>query len=287
MRNRKLRILGVMMFLILSVGIVSAHDEVEPVTIRFAAMVGDLPAACGITYSGVGTEASQVSLNDFRFYISNVRLMDADGEETAVELTQDGLWQYENVALLDFEDGTAGCGEAGNPEMNSRIVGEVHEGDYVGIAFDLGVPFELNHLDTTTAPAPLNVPAMWWNWQFGYKFVRVDMLTSDTEIPAWFIHLGSTGCEAADGSSAPEEPCSNANVVSVQLEDFDATQNFIIADLSQLLTDVNLTENSPEPPGCMSMSEDPDCGGLFTGFGLALDTGTMLEDQVQHFFQVR
>jgi uncharacterized repeat protein (TIGR04052 family) len=287
MRKLEFRLFGMVMFIVLSVSIVFAHDEAEPVTIRFAAMVGDLPVACGITYSGLGTESSSVSLNDFRFYISHVRLIDAEGEETPVELTQDGLWQYENVALLDFEDGTAGCGEAGNPEMNTRIVGEVHEGDYTGIVFDVGVPFELNHLDTTTAPAPLNIPAMWWNWQFGYKFVRVDMLTPDGEIPAWFIHLGSTGCEAADGGTAPEEPCSNANVVTVQLDNFDATQNFIIADLSQLLSDVNLTENAPEPPGCMSMSEDPDCGGLFTGFGLALDTGMMLEDGTQHFFQVK
>jgi uncharacterized repeat protein (TIGR04052 family) len=286
MRKLKIHLLGVMMLLILSAGMVSAHDEAEPVTIRFAAMVGNLPAACGITYNGLGTESSQVSLNDFRFYVSNVRLIDAEGEETAVELTQDGLWQYDNVALLDFEDGTAGCGEAGNPEMNSRIVGEVHEGDYVGVAFDLGIPFELNHLDTTTAPAPLNVPAMWWNWQYGYKFVRVDMLTPENELPAWFIHLGSTGCEAADGSSAPEEPCSNANVASVRFDTFNPATNFIVADLSQLLNGVNLTENAPEPPGCMSMSEDPDCTGLFPGFGLDLATGTVVEDNLQSFFHV-
>jgi uncharacterized repeat protein (TIGR04052 family) len=285
----KLRIClaGLVVLVILSAGTVFAHEEAEPVTIRFAAMVGEIPAACGITYNGLGAEASTVSLNDFRFYISNVRLIDADGKETAVELTQDGLWQYDSVALLDFEDGTGGCGESGNPEMNTRIVGSIHEGDYEGVAFDVGVPFELNHLDTTTAPAPLNIPTLWWNWQFGYKFVRADLQTPDGALPAWLIHLGSTGCEAADGSSAPEEPCANPNVVSVRLDDFNAAENFIIADLAQLLSEVNLTENAPEPPGCMSMSEDPDCVPLFAGFGLALDTGIMLDDQAQHFFHVK
>lgn len=279
--------LAILLLSLSMVGTVSAHNEVQPVTIRFTAAVGDLPVACGMTYTGVGTEGSQVTLNDFRFYISNVRLIDKNNDETPVDLAQDGMWQYENVALLDFEDGTAGCGEAGNPEMNNRIVGNVSKGSYTGIAFDLGVPFELNHLDTTTAPAPLNIPAMWWNWQLGYKFIRVDMLTAPAAIPSWLVHVGSTGCEAANSNSAPTEPCSNTNVVSVRLDNFNPSTNFIVADLGELLTNVNLNENTPEPPGCMSMSEDPDCEKLFAGFGLDVKTGTMIEGDLQTFFKVK
>ena len=70
---------------------------------------------------------------------------------------QDGLWQYENVALLDFEDKTGGCRDVGTVETNAQVVGTVPEGDYTGLTFDLGVPFELNHIDASTAPSPLNV----------------------------------------------------------------------------------------------------------------------------------
>ena len=34
----------------------------------------------------------------------------------------------------------------------------------------MGVPFESNHRDSTIAPSPLNITAMFWNWQGGYKF---------------------------------------------------------------------------------------------------------------------
>lgn len=255
------------------------------VTVRFAAMVGSRPATCGMIYRELGADAALISLNDFRFYVSNLRLVNAAGEEVAVELTQDGLWQYDRIALLDFEDATSGCSASGTPELNDKVVGTVPEGEYTALIFDLGVPFELNHLDTTTAPAPLNIPAMWWNWQFGYKFARIDLLTPMGTSPAWFIHLGSTGCEAADGSTPPTEPCSNSNMTTVRLDGFNPLENFVIADLAGLVAGVNLNESLPEPPGCMSGPEDPDCAGLFPGFGLELATGAMLSDGVQSFFR--
>jgi uncharacterized repeat protein (TIGR04052 family) len=256
------------------------------VTIRFAAMVGNSPAACGMIYEGVGAAGSPISLNDFRFYVSNVRLITAMGEEVPVELTQDGRWQYADVALLDFEDGTGMCREAGTPDMNDKVVGTVPPGEYTGIAFDLGVPFELNHLDTTTAPAPLNLPAMWWNWRIGYKFVRIDMQTPRSQTPAWFIHLGSTGCPSPDSSTPPTDVCSNPNLATVRLDGFNPTRTFVIADAAALLSGVNLDESVPMPPGCMSGTEDPDCAALFPAFGLDLESGMNNQAGVQQFFRV-
>jgi len=300
--KRQMVLLGVVFALLMfGLGVAAAQDHgdghggmmmtglptVGPdVTIRFAASVGTTPAACGMIYEGQGAEGSTLSLNDYRFYVSNVRLINAAGEEVAVELKQDGLWQYANVALLDFEDGTGLCGEAGNADLNDKVVGTVPQGDYTGLVFDLGVPFELNHLDTTTAPAPLNLPAMWWNWQVGYKFVRIDLQTPNSETPAWFIHLGSTGCASADGNTPPSEPCSNPNMGTVRFDPFNPVQNFVVADLSALLAHVNLNQNAPMPPGCMSGPEDPDCAGLFPGFGLDLQTGVVDSSLAQTFFRV-
>lgn len=265
----------------------SGLPKVGPdVTVRFVAKVGDQAAACGMVYEGVGADGATVSLNDYRFFVSNLRLVNAAGEEIPVELTQDGQWQYDSVALLDFEDGTSMCGEAGNADLNDKVVGTVPEGDYNGLVFELGVPFELNHLDTTTAPAPLNLPAMWWNWQVGYKFVRVDMQTPQSQTPAWFIHLGSTGCASPDGNTAPAEPCGNPNMTTVRFDNFNPVQNFVVADLAGLLAGVNVNESVPQPPGCMSGPEDPDCSGLFLGFGLDIATGVMLEPNAQTFFRV-
>ncbi len=299
---RLILLLGLLLLLALTLGTaVAQHGDGEDghggevdatmpvvgpdVTLHFAAMVGSRPATCGLVYRGIGADGATISITDFRFFVSNIRLINAAGEEVPVELAQDGQWQYANVALLDFEDATSGCSEAGTPEMHDKVTGSVPEGAYTGVVFDLGVPFELNHLDTSAAPAPLNVPAMWWNWQFGYKFVRIDLLTPDGQTPAWFIHLGSTGCQAADSSTPPEAPCSNPNITTVRMDGFNPLENFIVADLAALVAGVNLNESTPQPPGCMSGLEDPDCGGLFTGFGLELATGLMVADGTQNFFR--
>jgi uncharacterized repeat protein (TIGR04052 family) len=259
------------------------------VEIRFALKAGDQDLSCAEPATGLGTTQGTVQLNDLRFYVSNLALIDGSGNAVPVALDQDGLWQVESTALLDFEDGSVGCTETGNPDLNTSVRGTVAPGDYTAVRFDLGVPFALNHQDVTVAASPLNVPPMWWNWQGGYKFVRIDM-KSDAAVMdgAWFIHLGSTGCVAADQSKAPAEPCSRPNVATIQLADFDPAANTIVADLATLLADVNLSESMPQPPGCMSGPDDPDCAGLLPAFGLDIATGacTAVGCPTQTFFRV-
>ncbi len=265
-----------------------APTEETPVTIQFAARVNESPAECGGSFRNVGLAKSTISFSDFRFYVSDVRLINDQGAEVPVTLTQDGLWQVENIALLDFENATGACGEAGTEAMNNQIVGTVPGGTYNGIVFTLGVPFAQNHLDTTTAPSPLNVSALWWNWQAGYKFARVDLLIEGTEPAGYNIHLGSTGCLSDNSNTAPATDCSNSNRVEVRLNDFDPAANTIVADAGGLLQRTDLSQNAPEPPGCMSMTSDSDCGGVFTGFGLDLKEGVCFGGDcgIQTFFRV-
>ena len=168
-----------------------APTEETPVTIQFAARVNESPAECGGSFRNVGLAKSTISFSDFRFYVSDVRLINDQGAEVPVTLTQDGLWQVENIALLDFENATGACGEAGTEAMNNQIVGTVPGGTYNGIVFTLGVPFAQNHLDTTTAPSPLNVSALWWNWQAGYIFLAVEGMwrNSSGALDGWSFHF--------------------------------------------------------------------------------------------------
>jgi len=235
-----------------------------PVTLSFAGMVGNDYFSCGASYDGLGTAGSTLTLNDFRFYVSNVRLVDADGHEEPVALEQDGMWQVDDVALLDFENG---CGE-GNPEMNLEVVGEVPAGDYVGVRFDVGVPFELNHQNSAAAPAPLNLTSMFWSWAGGYKFVRVD--GDSVDIPGWRFHLGSTGCEG-DPMAGGVTSCAQPNRASVSLDGFDPESDVIIADLAMLVDLVDLSSDTNGSPGCMSGLTDLECEGYFHSLGLPFD----------------
>ena len=176
-------------FLLLS----SLSHAAEPVTIRFRAVAGGQELSCGRKYEGIGTTKSSISPRDFRFYVHNVRLLTATGQEIPLDLGQDDKWQLDDVALLDFEDGTGSC-RNGTAETNRQITGTVPApAKFRGLKFTLGVPYAKNHTDLLSMPAPLNLTAMAWTWNAGRTFARLDFTSTGT--PRGFaVHLGSTGC---------------------------------------------------------------------------------------------
>ena len=286
----------------LAITIFTAASAQQPVTITFDGMVGDAPIACGQDYPNIGSEETTIAFQDARVYVSNVRLVNAAGQEVPVTLEQDGLWQVQNVALLDYENATGGCSDVGTAATNNQVIGTVPEGNYDGLVFDLGVPFELNHADATTAPSPLNVSSLFWGWQYGYKFARIEILNeqvtgsdtaadtaADTEVANdsggmdmgdgaangfWPVHLGSTGCTSPAPVVAPTSECSRPNLSTVRLESFSPASDTVTLDVARLLEGVNVGKSLElAPPGCMSGFDDPDCPALFKNLGLALETG--------------
>jgi len=257
-----------------------AHAD-QNVELRFAAEVGGAPFACGESYSSVGTSAASITPADFRMYLSAVALLDAEGKAVPLTLEQDGIWQYQDVVLLDFEDGSGPC-QNGNAPTNLSVRGSVPDGDYRGLQFTLGLPFALNHADNLLAASPLNLSAMFWNWQGGYRFFKVDlagmgggMMMRDAAAGGhgggggFLVHLGSTGCASAASTAAPTVACANPNLVSASFPQFDAATDSVVVDLADLLQFSDVTINTPETsPGCMSGVTDPECAGVFRGFGL-------------------
>ena len=251
--------------LLLTVSAAWAADQ--QVAVRFQAVVGTERLACGKTYTGVGTTKSTLSPRDFRFYVHNVSLIDDSGKAVPVQLAQDGKWQLDDVALLDFEDATGGCVN-GTPDTNDRVVGTVPAGHYTGLRFTLGVPFRQNHTDLTTMPSPLNLTALAWVWNAGRKFARLDF--ASTGMPRGFaIHLGSTGCTPNNVKTAPPVQCSEPNRAEVEFSAFDGQSDVVLADLAALLRDTNIDTNQEKTAaGCMSSPEDSDCAGIFANLGL-------------------
>lgn len=237
------------------------------VSLSFEGVVNGEPAACGQDYAGVGSSDSTWTLSDFRLYVHDVRVVTEDGTEVPVELEQDGVWQHEGVALLDFEDAN-GC-DNGTAEMNTTIVGTAADGGpFTAVRFRLGVPFELNHADVTLAPSPLNLMGMFWNWNGGYKFFRAEGRTAG--LPDGFrIHLGSTGCDG-DPMMGNVTTCTNENRPEVELA-IDPATGTIQVDVGALLANSDIEADAGGAPGCMSGPDDPECGAIFEGFGI---TGT-------------
>lgn len=242
------------------------EEDAAPIALRLPirAMVGDQAFACGQTYQGLGrTGASTWTPRDFRLYVYNVRLITASGEEVPVALTQDGAWQDGDVALLDYEDASADCAN-GTPQRNGEVVGEAPAGDYTGITFGIGVPFARNHENQATAPSPLNISGLFWSWQSGYKFARIDGFTEG--LPQGYnLHLGATGCQGEVGEVTG---CDNENRPEVRLEGWTPGEGLVL-DLGALLGEAALDADLGGQPGCMSNPMDMDCPPIFKALGLS------------------
>ncbi|TXD35632.1 metallo-mystery pair system four-Cys motif protein [Lujinxingia vulgaris] len=237
----------------------------QPLTLNFAAQVGDEAFACGQTYEGLGTTESSFEPFDFRLFISEIELRDTNGQWQPLNLDQDGTWQHESLALLDFEDATGRC-QNGTTETRDIVTGTLPEGSYDALRFTIGVPFELNHIDAATAPAPLNQSAMFWNWLGGYKFMRIEGATTGLST-GWQFHLGSTACEPAEGGGATS--CANANRPRIELSDVDFDADTLVFDLARLLASANLDAHQEgTPAGCMSGPTDTDCQPIFSALNL-------------------
>jgi uncharacterized repeat protein (TIGR04052 family) len=267
----------------------TAAQENQQLTLRFAGAVNGAPFQCGQSYANVGTTKSTITPTDFRLFVSAIQLIQSDGKAVPLVLKQDGIWQYKNVALIDFEDGSGPCGNGTKP-LHVEVSGSAPPGNYSGVRFTLGLPFELNHGDPTVAPSPLNITAMFWNWQGGYKFLKADLSSTvlsakpamhsmasghhghgGGEASGFSVHLGSTLCAAASQTDSPSA-CKNPNRVTVTFDKFDPARNVIVADLGAILGGANVDYNTPNTsPGCMSFPKDADCPAVMSALGLAYD----------------
>jgi uncharacterized repeat protein (TIGR04052 family) len=236
-------------------------------TIDFVARVGSQALQCGQSYM-VGSPATAATPADFRFYVSDVSFLKADGSSTLMELESDGVFQDGNVALLDFEDKSGGCAGEGTAEKNTQLKLHGPKGTYTGISFTVGVPFALNHKNTATASSPLNLTQMWWSWNAGYKFAKLDWQASAAGAPRFNIHIGSTGCQgdAADGGVV--SACDRPNRMRVTLMGVTPGTSKIVVDAKMLLEASDLSVNAAGAPGCMSGPTDPECVTLMPKLGL-------------------
>jgi uncharacterized repeat protein (TIGR04052 family) len=280
---------------IAALGATANAQSSQTFTIKFAAEIGGKPFSCAETYAAIGTTKSTIRPADFRVFVSEIELLRGDGTAVPLSLEQDGKWQLKSVALLDFENAAAGCSN-GTPDVRDVVVGTAPQGQYTGLRFKVGVPFELNHDDPPLAASPLNLTAMFWTWQAGYKFIKIDMATAGQPIavtskgdhgapaaaamkgamhkaaegPAGFsIHLGSTMCQSPSRTTAPSA-CANGNRMEIVFKEFDPARNVVVLDPAPVLATTNVDHNTPETsPGCMSFPNDPECLTVMPKLGFA------------------
>ena len=261
------------------------------VSVPFVAEANGVAIDCDASLTGLGTEAggTTATLGDFRFFVHDFRLVKYSGEEVALELADDGVWQNGTVALLDFQD-KSGCGaDVSETRKHVDISFEDDGSTYTALRFKVGVPAGQNHQEV--ASPPLNTLGMSWAWQAGRKYMRLDVIPDggisrptnpEFSGTSWNFHLGATGCV---GDTEAEISCTNSNIPEIELSDFSVSNQTIVIDYGQLISGNNLSEDAALAPGCMSGTSDPECNETFTQLGLDLASGNV--EGVQSIFSKR
>jgi uncharacterized repeat protein (TIGR04052 family) len=193
-------------------------------------------------------------VEDLRFFVHDLRLVNASGQETPVRLISDGTWQTKDVALLDF---APDCTD--KRDSHASIDLQLPEGQWSSLRFRIGVPFELNHANPATAEGPLAVGPMSWSWQAGYKFLKVEGHRGNA---AFRVHLGASQCE---GTFTHVTKCDRPNIPEISVPWSGA----VSLELTAL---VDETKTDTAAMSCMGNSE-PGCAHAYAALGLDLTTG--------------
>lgn len=275
-------------------------SEPEPFALRFEAVAGSAAVDCGAPITGLGPSGMHsVGLSDLRFFVSNVELLDADGEPVETTFDSDEF-QYQGqsgwVALVDLTstgsgtcDATAITFSEGTSRTHEAVTGTTLVSEVDTVRFDVGVPQALmkeviGSTSVEAAPSPLN--ELYWSWASGYRHFVFNMTVSDGMTDGeGYLHLGSTDC-AAEGELALEsrEQCGFLNTPRVELSGFDLAEGHVAVDLAAALSNLDFLSPVYDPKTfevigetvgveCHSSPMQDDCPTVFGNFGVDITTG--------------
>ncbi|EMY62129.1 MbnP family copper-binding protein [Leptospira terpstrae] len=223
-----------------------------------------------VTGSNITADGRTVQFRDFRLYISEVKLVKADGSTADVTLSTDNIWQSNGVALVDLET-------TQTSETNTKVTGTAPAGSYTGVQFSVGVPEALNHLDRTSQTAPLNNGAMYWSWTGGYKHSKIEFTYNGTDWTS--LHVGSTTCSGAPNYGN----CSKKFRASISLTgQISASNQKVSFDVDKLLNGHTFGAMGMCMPGTAA-----PCDTLVQAFGLNITTGSVDNSITQRVFSLK
>lgn len=184
-----------------------------------------------------------------QFYVSNIKF---NGQNQSIKLNESLQNVHNDIALIG-----GNCNDEFNWEVTLNSGPEPNS----LLEFELAVPFEFNHKNPLTAKFPLNQSDMFWAWQLGHKFFRLDMINRTTKDQDWSFHLGSTGCISASVMRAPKKPCKQPNRYRFTINQFNTEQPIYI-HLDKLVNNVVLTNDNH----CMGNINVQSCKQVITNF---------------------
>ena len=215
---------------------------------------------------------NQWHYQQLQFFITNVALKNKQGKWQSW-LMKKNAYQSNNLALIGENCTDSSYKVNNSKQKQSQIENKGHWQieflashnlqNFIAIRFTLGVPFTLNHLNPLTQASPLNDSSMFWVWQTGHKFLRLELASDNGE--QWLFHLGSTGCKSSSVMRSPKGECLQPNRVNVELPLTKHPVSALAFDLNALLNNMLINEQR----FCQSSPQNDACRPLFSALGLS------------------
>jgi uncharacterized repeat protein (TIGR04052 family) len=272
----------------------------ESFSLQFAALVDGAPVGCNETATSFGTPATnRIGVNDLRFYISNLQLLDRNGRAVATSFDKNDF-QFDSpegrVALVDLTGNTEGScaasmlgGGEGTARTHTAITGQTLLSEVSQISFDVGVPQAVMKkviADNTAEGAPSPLAEMHWSWNGGYRHLVFNFtVKNEANVDGeGYLHVGSRNCSTMGMKAlADRDSCEFVNNPKVSLSDFDLKKDTVGIDLRQLLSgldfvspvyDMNFMPIGTGPGvECHSSPMQTDCPIAFGQLGVDIATG--------------
>jgi uncharacterized repeat protein (TIGR04052 family) len=279
----------------------AAAEQLSSFSLRFAYSAGDRVLACGDTLTGQGLDGKQtVDINDLRFFVSDLRLVDKDGKDVAFTLDKNDFQLSHpagQVSLVDLTSNTVGgCtvdafpSSEGTARVHEAITGTAPVGKVAGVRFSVGVPQAVMKKaikDYTMEGQPSPLGDLQWPWSLGWRHFALNFgLKDQAGTPGiGYVHLGSLDCAATDTDLAltDRESCTYVNTPAVALDNFSLTNDVVTVDIPTILKKVDFIDDLYDDKfnvigqgpavACHSLPDLPDCPPVFEAFGLSLATG--------------
>lgn len=210
-------------------------------------------------------QVSEQQVDTLAFFISNPYFVLTDGTTLQASLDESVHWQSSAVSLIKLHCESNNCGETlllKSPAIERQYIS--------GVGFEIGVPFALNHGNPLLAAAPLNDDSMFWVWQTGHKFLRLDWANKiETVSRGGAFHIGSTGCSAESIMRSPSSECAQPNRLQLDFPEFDLEHNALQFQLAPFIG-----ESQRATLRCTgSYSADAACANVLEKIGLDFNTG--------------
>lgn len=267
--------------------------ETKTLKIPFAAKAGETDIQCGTPVSGLGASDTSGQFEYAAWFVYDVKLVTEAGD-VATQMVENEAQNAEyDFAFLEFRDILGGCTNADQLPYDSTnnlvtVTTDVDPSQVKGIKFKLGMPYEPNHTVETKYQQEKAYYAMLWNWQAGFRFMRVDLIpdggfTQDGtlyEDKTFNFHLGATGCEGDPVACAQPNNTTEFVLTNDQFVVNEAgTGTKVKFDYAELVSGMDLTVDEGGSKGCMSALQDPECTPMFYNLGIPLDTTPGRSDQ--------